>query len=92
MPRDARTVAKSLKGKGFRDRHNDHTFFHLWVDDKKTPIFTKISHGEKEIGNPLLSTMARQLRLSSRQFDSLLDCPLSQEEYVEILRENGHIS
>jgi hypothetical protein len=49
MPRPARDIASALQQKGFRKKENDHTFFHLWVDDKKTAVFTKLSHGEREV-------------------------------------------
>ena len=59
MPKEAREVASGLEKKGFHRRENDHTFFHLWIDNKKTPVYTKISHGKKEISDNLLSVMAR---------------------------------
>ena len=51
MPRPAKSVAAGLRQKGFQPRENDHTFYHLYVSGKKTIISTKISHGEKEIGD-----------------------------------------
>jgi predicted RNA binding protein YcfA (HicA-like mRNA interferase family) len=77
MPRPAREVMASLEKKGFTKKENDHTFFHLWVDGKKTTVYTKVSHGEKEIHDNLLGAMARQLRLSKKQFLELVDCPLT---------------
>src|SRR5690606_28100550 len=61
MPRPAKSVAAGLRQKGFQPRENDHTFYHLYVSGKKTIISTKISHGEKEIGDKLLGVMARQV-------------------------------
>jgi hypothetical protein len=60
MPRDAKEIGAGLQKKGFVPRENDHTFYHLFVNGKKTVISTKISHGEKEIGDKLLGMMARQ--------------------------------
>lgn len=92
MPFDARKVARSLSGKGFLTVENDHTFFHLYVDGKDCGIFTKISHGEKEIGTPLAKRMQHQLRLqSTANFRDLVECPLSYEEYVKLLRDTGVI-
>jgi hypothetical protein len=91
MPKNARTVLSGLQKKGFQSRDNDHRFLHLWVDNHKTSIYTKISHGERDIGDNLLGLMARQIRLTRRQFLDLVDCPLSEEEYVGILRNGGHI-
>lgn len=91
MPRTARDVADGLRRKGFHERQGDHTFFHLYVDGKKTIVSTKISHGERDIGEKLLGMMARQVRLNRRQFGDLVDCPMSIDEYVRILRANGVI-
>jgi hypothetical protein len=92
MTKSAKDIAAGLLKKGFVARESDHTFYQLSVDGRKTVINTKISHGEKEIGDPLLGIMARQLRLSKRSFLELVDCPLSLLEYIRLLRENGHIA
>lgn len=92
MPKPARDVMAALAQKGFGKKENDHTFFHLWVGGKKTPIYTKVSHGEKEIHDKLLGMMARQLRLSGKQFRELVACPFTAEDLVQHLRAGGHIS
>jgi hypothetical protein len=92
MPRSAREISSALERKGFERRESKDAYFHLWVDGKKTPIYTKMSQGEREIHDGLLGAMARQLRLRKAQFDDLVECPLSKEDYVGILREEGHIS
>jgi len=92
MPRDAKEIGAGLQKKGFVPRDNDHTFYHLIVNGKKTVISTKISHGEKEIGDKLLGMMARQVRLSRRDFLNLVDCPLTLDEYLKLLRQAGHIA
>ncbi len=89
MSKAARQVADSLQKKGFQERQGDHAFYHLFVDGKKTVVSTKISHGEKDIGDKLLGMMARQVRLTRKQFGELVDCPMSAEEYVAILRKSG---
>ncbi len=92
MPRTAKDVSSALERKGFERRESKDAYFHLWVNGKKTPIFTKMSQGEREIHDGLLGAMARQVRLRKAQFDDLIECPLSKEDYVGILREEGHIS
>jgi len=92
MPKDARKVIGSLEEKGFKRRHGGDVFFHLYVEEHKTPIFTKVSHGEKEIHDRLLGAMARQLRLTRRGLDDLVECPLTHEGFVQHLREGGHIA
>ena len=92
MPKNARDVKSALARKGFRLKENDHTFFHLFVDGRKTVVYAKISHGEKQIGDKLLSLMARQMRLSRREFVDLIDCALSEPGYIALLRARGAIS
>jgi hypothetical protein len=89
MPRPARDVMAGLTKKGFSKKENDHTFFHLWVDGKKTRVYTKVSHGEKEIPDNLLGAMARQLNLNKKQFLELVDCPFTLDAYVTTLRTAG---
>lgn len=92
MPKKAREVIAGLTRKGFQASENDHTFLHLFVDGRKTIVYTKVSHGEKEIGDKLLGLMARQLRLSKREFLDLVECPLSEDAYILLLRAKGVVS
>ena len=57
------------------------------ANGKKTPVRTKTSHGSshRDIGSEIASRMARQCRLSSGDFERLVDCSLSQAEYEELL-------
>src|SRR5579863_4648319 len=75
MPKRAKDVAGGLESKGFRRENSKDVHYRLYVDGKKTVIYTMISHGEKEIHDGLLGTMARQVKLSRRQFNDLIDCP-----------------
>lgn len=86
MPKDAKDVGAGLEKKGFIAREGDHTFYHLHVGGKKTAIYTKISHGEREIGDRLIAMMARQVGLNKRDFLDLVDCPLTIEAYLALLR------
>ena len=92
MPRKAITVIENLQRKGFRKRQGGDKYFHLYVDGKKTAVFTFVSHGEREIHDGLLGQMAKQTRLVKKEFLDLIDCPLTEEQYVRLLRERGHLS
>ena len=89
MPKPAKDVAAGLERKGFQRRGGDHSFFHLYVDGKKTVVSTKISHGEREIHDRLLGIMARQVKLARKQFNDLIDCPFTLDQYVQHLRRQG---
>jgi len=91
MPRKAKDVAAGLTNKGFLRHEGDHSFYILWVEGKNTGIRTKISHGEKEIHDGLLAQMAKQVKLGKKDFLNLVDCPLTSEQYLELLRGIKHI-
>lgn len=91
MPRKTRDIDGSLRKKGFKREDKHHIFYQLWVDEKKTTIYTKVSHGSSEVHDSLLGQMARQLRLDRNQFCELVDCSLTHEDYLAILRTAGHI-
>jgi folate-dependent tRNA-U54 methylase TrmFO/GidA len=35
--------------------------------------------------------MARQVRLSKDQFADLINCPLSKEEYMQMMKDQGYV-
>lgn len=82
MPRKQNDVEKSLLAKGFRAREGDHSYFNYYSRaGRKTAVFTKTSHGAREIDDNLLSRMAKQCKLSNKDFGLLIDCPLDRETY-----------
>lgn len=82
MPRKQNDVEKSLQAKGFRPREGDHNYFNYYSKaGKKTAIFTKTSHGAREIDDNLLSRMAKQCKLSNKDFGLLIECPLDRDAY-----------
>lgn len=90
MPRKQSEVEKSLTTKGFRSKEGDHNYFHYYSKTgKKTIVFTKTSHGAREITDSLLALMAKQCKLSRADFDRLIECPLDRETYEGKLVEQG---
>lgn len=84
LPQKARDVKQSLLRKGFRETDKrDHYYYFFYHDNKKTNIFTKISHNETDIGDKLCSCMAKQVRLNNAQFQELVDCPLTQRDVTK---------
>lgn len=81
----------SLSRKGFQREDTHHHVFHLLVDGKRSSIRTHISHGVPEYGDTLLSQVKKQMRLSKRQLEDFINCPLSEQAYREILIEQGDI-
>ncbi|MDN5846879.1 MAG: hypothetical protein L0H53_11465 [Candidatus Nitrosocosmicus sp.] len=84
-----RDISTSLIKKGFKTRDGDHTYFILYIQDRKTSIYTKISHGRREIDDSLIKRMAGQIRLEKNQFLKLIECAIDHEKYTQILKDNG---
>ena len=91
---DAKQTLKNLKSKGFavaKSKSVDHNLIEFWYNGKLTRARTKISHGEKELNDYLISCMSKQTLLSKNEFIDLAKCPMSQTEYEKILRNKGFI-
>lgn len=82
---------KALTKKGFRKESTHHEMYWLFVGERRSEIRTRISHGKKEYGDPLLGQMAKQMKLRRSQFDDFVECPLSQEDYINLLQQQGII-
>jgi hypothetical protein len=53
---------------------------------------TKTSHGSGgDISDDLLARMAKQCGVTKGQFLKLVDCPLTRQEYEELLRAAGRL-
>lgn len=86
--RKPKELKQGLKNKGFKESNQDHKFYFLYIDGKRTPIKTKVSHGSKEYGDGLLIAMKHQVRLDTKQqFLDLVDCDMTKEEYIQFLIE-----
>jgi hypothetical protein len=85
----ARDIEAALLKKGFRVNESHHKLFYLTKDGKITGVHTFLSHGLKEYPTDLLAKMRAQLHLSGKEFDDLIHCPLSFEDYLALLRERG---
>ncbi len=95
MTLKVRKIKNALKKKGFKERRDsDHIYYRLYRDGKRTKTWTRVSHGSggKEIGNPLLNDMAKQLGITKSEFMDLIECPLSKEGYIEKLDEEDPYS
>ena len=70
MPRKQVDVEKSLEAKGFqRPRGGDHNYFHYHsVVGKKTAVFTKTSHGAREIDDGLLARYGQAVQADACRF------------------------
>ena len=86
---DPKKTYRNLKKKGFQDAVNkspDHKYLEFWYDGELV-LYTKISHGSKEIGNYLIKQMYDQCKLNKKDFMDLANCPLDMEGYIDKLQE-----
>jgi hypothetical protein len=90
-PRRRRELESALTKKGFRLENTHHRKYRLYVDELKTSVSTKVSHGHKEVGEKLLALMARQMHLAGTDFERFADCPMAGAEYVALLVAEGHV-
>jgi hypothetical protein len=93
MPRKQNEVERSLLVKGFVGPEKvDHNYFtYHSLAGKKTRIFTKTSHGAREINDHILAQMAKQCKLTNKDFGRLIDCPLDRKSYEAKLVEQGYV-
>jgi len=89
MPtRKTRKIVSSLTKKGFHSKKgkSKHIKYTLYVNGKKTSVFTWVSHGLDEYEDKLLNAMRKELRLeSSKELDDLIECPMSEKELIALL-------
>ncbi len=83
----ATKIERALLNKlGFEPKAGHHRIFRLYLDGKLAAR-TYMSHRQREVGRYHISQMARQMRLSRREFLDAIECPLTQKEYYELLRQ-----
>lgn len=84
-------VKQSLVKKGFQEtRKTKHLFYFLYDDNgKRTSVNTHFSNNAQEINDGLINKMCRETHLNKQQFCDLINCPLSRDDYYEILRSKN---
>jgi hypothetical protein len=79
-------VEAALSQKGFVLREADHRYYLFYLEGRLAAR-TKVSTGTKykDLRDDLLKKMAKQCHLTTQQFLNLVDCPMSAEQYKEIV-------
>lgn len=95
-PRKTKDIEKALLTKGFEKisskAKDHHQYFYLHVNGKKSHIFTYLSHGGKEYHKNLMGKIKHQLKFTETQdAEDFFDCPLTQEMYLQLLKNSGQI-
>jgi len=86
-------ISSALKKKGFVENPSrDHIRYTLFNNGKKTGVYTFISHGLKEYGDSLISSVKKQLHLKSKgELQDFINCPMTQDEYLKLLIGRGYV-
>jgi hypothetical protein len=69
------------------ERDESHHHMYRKTLDGVTHLVTRISHSGKEIDNHLGKLMASQLCLQLAEFWRLVDCPMSEDEWDQLIRD-----
>lgn len=92
MVLDKSKAYKNLKKKGFIDSDNhspDHKYLEFYFEGRLI-LYTKLSHGsKKDLDDYLIKQMSSQCKLDKKNFADLVNCPLSEEQYIKKLLEQG---
>ena len=84
--RPASDVASALEAKGMERDENHHHMFRKTMEGVTT-LVTRLSHSGGEVDNGLANMMSNQLCLQLKEFWRLIDCPLSEEDWEQIVAE-----
>lgn len=69
-------------------RSTGHNYGWL-IYNKKKILRVHYSHGKGDLPGRVTDKVRSQLRLSQKDFKELIDCSLTREEYLNILKEKG---
>ncbi len=94
-PVPRRIIEKVFRQKGLVPKEAaDHRKWILLHEGKYTAIFTKVSRSPKHkvIDDSNLGRMSKQLKFRMlRDFKDFVECPVTQEMYLELLKEQDYI-
>ena len=84
--RPAADVERALLDKGMERDESHHAMFRKRLEGV-THLVTRMSHGAREIDDGLGKLMANQLCLQLAEFWRLVDCPLSEDAWDDLVRQ-----
>lgn len=85
----AKDLAKCLSKKGFVcSNGGSHDNYYFYYQGVRTYIRVSVSRGSKsDYGSKLLSHVMKEMYLNKEMFQDFVDCPLTEEKYIEHLIE-----
>ena len=82
--RSTTAIIAALRSKGAEVRQSHHVMLTKRIDGV-TVVVTRVSHGRKDVSKGVMRAMAKQCHLTLPQFIDLVDCPLSQADWDELI-------
>lgn len=86
---DSRTIIKKLKLEKTDANSRDEVYWYSVNGKKITRITMPNRHKGGSISTGFITQIRKALRLDTRQFEDLVDCPLTAEEFEELMRGMG---
>ena len=86
---DYRDIRSTLVSKleAIEDRSGEHAYFYLIIDEHDFRV-GKLSHSFRgQAVDYVISDTARRLKLTKKEFVSLVDCNIDKEEHEKIWRK-----
>ncbi len=82
-----RRVDKALTAKLDFERHDSHHRIYRLYLNGQLVARTFISHGQRELTDFHIGQMAKQMRLSRREFLDAVECPLDRDACYALIRQ-----
>ena len=71
--------------KGFKEnRKRKEIYYIYYYKGRKTQIWTKMSHNPGDLDDWHISWMAKQTKLSKKEFVDVGECPMSADELLKL--------
>jgi len=87
MVKDPREVKQNLQRKGFKEKQGAKHILYIFMHKNKKICETHMSRNDQDLNDYLIGKMSKQLYLNKKDFIRLIDCPMSEEEYIKILKD-----
>ncbi len=83
-------IGKIFEKLGLEVRSTKHRYGWFCFKGRKI-LRVHFSHGKGDIPGKVSDKIRSQLKLSQKNFKELIDCPLSLDDYIVILKDKGLI-
>lgn len=86
---DSRKVIRKLKLEQTDANSRDEVYWYYVNGKKILRVTMPNKHSTSSLSRGFITQIRMSLKLNTRQFEDLVDCPLSPEQYEELIRGMG---